>query len=80
MAKEYFKDAVNKKSDFLSMYNLANTLIDEEEKIGKDYDESNKYLLQSSNKFQPSLMLFCLLFFKKHKYIDFELINQGKYF
>ena len=80
MAKEYFKDAVNKKSDFLSMYNLANILIDEEEKTGKDYDESIKYLLQSSNKFQPSLMLFCLLIFKKHKYIDFELINQGEYF
>ncbi|KAK8882887.1 hypothetical protein M9Y10_045531 [Tritrichomonas musculus] len=76
LAKEYFNEAIKQKHDAISMYNLANILIEEED-FKTEKTESIKLLIDSASQgFGPSTKLLCFVFIQKFSQIDFEIINN----
>ena len=59
----YFEEAIRQKNDILSMYNLAHIHI-YEETIKRDTDKSIELLIKSSNEFEHSFNLLCIVLIK----------------
>ena len=86
LAKEYFNEAIRQSGDIISMFNLSNILLDEEEneinerKIPKN-KEYFKLLIESSIKdFNPSMTLLCFLLIQKYAPISMEnVFNELKH-
>ena len=76
LATEYFKEAI-KKNDALSMYNLSNILLDENEDSSS---KSIELLIESySLKFEPSLKLLCFLLFQKCESLNYWMKELESY-
>ena len=78
-AKEYLKEAICDKNNFVAKYNLATILYEEEEeeKSKSDHKDSIKLIIESLNsEFIYSHMLLCFILFKIYGKIDFEIIHN----
>ena len=72
---DYFKEAIRKKNDKVSMYNLAHLYL-YEEPIKDSIDKSIELLVRSLNEgFYPSFELLCLSLIKKYGN-DFDSITK----
>ncbi|KAK8871415.1 hypothetical protein M9Y10_007141 [Tritrichomonas musculus] len=77
LAKEYFKEAVAQKNDAVSMFNLSNLLLNEEQET-KDYKKVIELLIGSSRQgLMISLQLLAFILIEKHKSIYYNtIINE----
>ncbi|KAK8843573.1 hypothetical protein M9Y10_024630 [Tritrichomonas musculus] len=64
-AIEYFEEAIRQGNDYLSMYNLAHIYI-YEENINQDINKLIDLLIKSSEKFDPSFFLLCIILIKQN--------------
>ena len=71
----YFEEAIRQKNDYLSMYNLTNIYI-YDENIKQNFNKSIKLLIKSSKKFEHSMILLCLVLIKKFGF-NIEIIMQN---
>lgn len=69
----YLMRQLNKNNDYLAMYNLAHIYI-YDEKIKQNLDEPIDLLIKSSNFFDPSLILLCVVLIK-YKY-DLSIVKN----
>ena len=80
LAKEYLHEAINDKNDLLSMYNLANILLDELEfgsNPSKNEKEPINLLIRSFEcGFIESKILLCILLLKKYSFIDLKTLEK----
>ncbi|KAK8880692.1 hypothetical protein M9Y10_003377 [Tritrichomonas musculus] len=70
----YFEEAIRKKNDYLSMYNLAHIYM-YDKTIKQDLNKSIELLIRSMNDFRHSLILLCLALLKKYD-LSIERIKQ----
>ena len=77
LAKEYFKEAVAQKNDAVSMFNLSNLLLNEEQET-KDYKKVIELLIGSSHQgLEESLQLLAFILIEKLKSICYDtIINE----
>ncbi|KAK8892400.1 hypothetical protein M9Y10_029626 [Tritrichomonas musculus] len=73
-AVEYFDEAIRRKKDYLSMYNLAHTYI-YEETIKQDIDKLVELLIESSSHFLNSVILLSIFLIKNFGF-DIERIKS----
>ena len=75
-AAEYFQEAINKKNDFIAMYNLGQLLF-YGQSCNSDIDKSIELLIKPSNKmFIPAVILLCLAIMKKIPCFSIENISK----
>ena len=75
LAKEYFEEAIRYENNSVSMYNLANLLIDENEN-DHEYSKPIKLLIDSASQYYyPSIEFLILLLFKKYEMFDLEILQ-----
>lgn len=75
---EYFKDAIRKKDDMVSKYNLAH-LYFYEGLINENIDKVIELLQESFMQgFDPSLILLCMAFIKKYGYNVIVMVSKTK--
>ncbi|KAK8891607.1 3-phosphoinositide dependent protein kinase-1 [Tritrichomonas musculus] len=81
-AKEYLHEAIKQKDDFVSMFNLATILLEEEESESEpnedlEYKKPIKLLAESSDHlFLPSFILLSLVLINKYESINHKIIRK----
>lgn len=80
-AQMFFRECIHSHTNPFAMYNLANILLDEVENKSENGNyyypkEAIELLLKSSETFDKSKILFCLLLWDKYKLIDIEIIEN----
>lgn len=79
LSKEYFTESIKECNNAVSMYNLANVLLDEveEDELNEKFNESIDLLIKSSLcNFFAANALICLIFMKKYNTNNLEIIKK----